>query len=69
MGGIIARASLKHLGDYDKQLGFFCSLSTPHLGYINCTDQVIKIGLWFMRKVMKEATSLDQLSMNDHNKP
>lgn len=53
MGGIIARASLKYLKDFHKQLGFFCSLSSPHLGYMNGTDNMIKAGLWFMRKMMK----------------
>lgn len=53
MGGIIARASLKHLKEYEKQFGFFCSLSSPHLGYLNGTDGMIKAGLWVMRKMMK----------------
>lgn len=65
MGGIIARASLKYLKDYEKQLGFYCSLSSPHLGYMNGTDSMIKAGLWVMRKMMKESKSLDQLSMVD----
>ena len=67
MGGIIARASLKHLKKFEKQLGFFCSLASPHLGYLNGTDGMIKAGLWVMRK-MKETKSLDQLSMQDSKK-
>ena len=35
MGGIIARSSLKHLTKFKDQFGFFCSLSSPHLGYLN----------------------------------
>jgi len=62
MGGIIARASLKHLTKYKEQLGFFCSLSSPHLGYLNGVDNKIKAGLWVLRK-WKPITSLDQLSM------
>ena len=53
MGGIIARASLKYLSDYWDNLGFFCSLSSPHLSYQNGTDNMIKAGLWFMKKEMK----------------
>ena len=53
MGGIIARASLKYLSDYWDNLGFFCSLSSPHLSYQNGTDNMIKAGLWFMKKLMK----------------
>lgn len=69
MGGIIARASLKYLKVYENQLGFFCSLSSPHLGYMNGTDNMIKAGFWVMRKMMKESKSLDQLAMVDSNNP
>lgn len=65
MGGIIARASLKYLEEYKGQFGFFCSLSSPHLGYLNGTDNMIKAGMWFMKKMMKQSKSLDQLSMTD----
>ena len=64
MGGVIARASLIYLVEFDNQLGFFCSFSSPHLGYLSGTDGMIKTGLWFMRK-MKKTLSLDQLSMED----
>lgn len=64
MGGIIARASLARLPQFQKQLGFFFSLSTPHLGYLNGVDTKIKAGMWFMRKMNKVA-SLDQLAMED----
>ena len=67
MGGIIARASLKYLKKFHKQFGFYCSLSTPHLGYLHGTSTMIKTGLWFMRK-MNETKSLDQLTMNDTEK-
>ncbi len=64
MGGIIARSSLAHLQQYSKQFGFYLSLSSPHLGYLNGVDMMIKAGLWFMRKTNK-ALSLDQLTMED----
>jgi len=67
MGGIIARAALVHLGKYKNQLGFFFSLSSPHLGYLNGVDTMIKTGLWFMRK-MDKVKSLDQLSLEDNSK-
>lgn len=69
MGGIIARAALKYLKNYQNQLGFFCSLSSPHLGYMHGTDNMIKAGLWFMKKMMKQNKSLDQLSMSDALSP
>ena len=67
MGGVIARAALPHLERYRKQLGFYFSLSSPHLGYLNGVDVKIKTGLWFMRK-MNKVKSLDQLSMEDSEK-
>ena len=62
MGGIIARAALRHLNNFAKQLGFYFSLSSPHLGYLNGVDLKIRAGLWFMRKTNK-VLSLDQLTM------
>lgn len=62
MGGIIARASFQHLMKYKDQFGFYCSLSSPHLGYLNGVDNKIKAGLWVLRK-WKPIVSLDQLSM------
>jgi hypothetical protein len=68
MGGIIARAALARLPQFRSQLGFFFSLSSPHLGYLNGVDTKIKAGLWFMRK-MNKVTSLDQLAMEDAEAP
>lgn len=64
MGGIIARACLSYIPHFHSQLGFFFSLSTPHLGYLNGVDTMIKAGMWFMRK-MNKVKSLDQLAMED----
>jgi triacylglycerol esterase/lipase EstA (alpha/beta hydrolase family) len=62
MGGIIARAALPHLEKYRHQFGFFCSLSSPHLGYLNGVSGLIKVGLWAIRR-WKKIESLEQLSM------
>ena len=67
MGGIISRACLKHLLKFKDQFGFFCSLSSPHLGYLNGVDNKIKAGLWVLRK-WKPIKSLDQLAMEDNKK-
>lgn len=53
MGGIIARAALPHLEKYKHQFGFFCSLSSPHLGYLNGVSGLIKVGLWAIRRWKK----------------
>lgn len=66
MGGIIARAGIKYLKeDYFNQFGFFCSLSSPHLGYLNGVGSMIKAGLWAILK-FKSIPSLEQLTMGDH---
>ena len=66
MGGIIARASLKHLTKYEKNLGFFCSFGSPHIGYLNGVDTMIQTGLWFLNQWNK-IKSLEQLSMMDNS--
>jgi len=50
MGGIIARAALPYLEKYQSQMGFYCSLSSPHLGYLNGVRSLIKVGLWAIRR-------------------
>lgn len=69
MGGIIARAALPYLFQkYKKQFGFFCSLGSPHLGYLNGVNGLIKLGLWAIKK-FKKIDSLAQLSMEEHVDP
>ena len=68
MGGIIARSSLKHLPKKFDKFGFYCSLSSPHLGYLNGVDQKIMAGLWVIDKI-KPVLSLKQLSMKDNSNP
>jgi hypothetical protein len=69
MGGIIARAGIKYLSLSSSfmnfnRFGFFCTLSSPHLGYLNGVDGMIKAGLWAILK-FKTILSLQQLTMND----
>lgn len=65
MGGVVARAGIKYMPKYYKnQYGFFCSLSSPHLGYLTGVDGMIKAGLWAILK-FKPITSLQQLTMDD----
>lgn len=61
----MARAGVKFLAKkYYNQFGFFCSLSSPHLGYLNGVDGMIKAGLWAILK-FKPIKSLQQLKMED----
>ena len=64
----MARAALPHLQQYRSHLGFFCSLSSPHLGYLNGVSGLIKLGLWAIRK-WKNIRSLEQLSMEERGDP
>lgn len=65
MGGIIARACLKNFTKkYGDRFGFFCSLSSPHIGYLTGVDGMIKAGLWAILK-FKPIRSLQQLKMDD----
>lgn len=65
MGGIVARTAVKYLmKEYYHQFGFFSSLSSPHLGYLNGVDGMIKAGLWAILK-FKPIKSLQQLKMDD----
>ena len=68
MGGVIARSAIPHLEKYRHQMGFFCSLSSPHLGYLNGVNGLIKVGLWAIRK-FKNIQSLSQLSMEERGNP
>lgn len=52
MGGLIARASLKYMPELENKLGFYCSIGTPHLGYIS--GGLTKTGLWMARKFVVE---------------
>lgn len=66
MGGLIARASLKYISEkFKNQFGFFCSLSSPHLGYLHGVDGMIKAGLWAILK-FKPILSLQQMNMEDN---
>lgn len=65
MGGVVARTAVKNLiKNYFDQFGFFCSLSSPHLGYLSGVDGMIKAGLWAILK-FKPIRSLQQLKMDD----
>lgn len=64
IGGLIIRAALPHLKDYSKKMFFYCSLSSPHLGYMYSSSSLIDAGMWVLKKI-KKCKSLDQLSLSD----
>eukprot|EP00802_Teleaulax_amphioxeia_P016967 Tamp_17106.p1 GENE.Tamp_17106~~Tamp_17106.p1 ORF type:complete len:301 (+),score=57.98 Tamp_17106:74-904(+) len=70
MGGIITRAALAHplLRKYRPKMHTYCSLGSPHLGYIYTDNSFVDGGLWFLKKI-KNSASLHQFSLTDSKNP
>eukprot|EP00917_Polyrhabdina_sp_WS-2016_P007369 GHVP01016438.1.p1 GENE.GHVP01016438.1~~GHVP01016438.1.p1 ORF type:complete len:739 (+),score=106.11 GHVP01016438.1:627-2843(+) len=63
LGGIIARAALQHLPEFQDKFQTFLSLATPHLG-IRTPDKFYNIGVWIFKKLSK-SIALSQLTLDD----
>ena len=70
LGGIIVRAALTHplLRQHRAKLHTFCSLGSPHLGYLYTDNSLVDGGLWFLKKV-KNSTALHQFALTDSKDP
>ena len=70
LGGIIVRAALTHplLRQHRAKLHTFCSLGSPHLGYVYTDTILVDGGLWFLKKV-KNSTALHQFALTDAKDP
>ena len=70
MGGIIVRAALTHplLRQHRTKLHTFCSLGSPHLGYLYTDNSLVDGGLWFLKK-FKNSTALHQFALTDSKDP
>ena len=64
IGGVIIRACLPHLKEYSHKMHLYCSLSSPHLGYIYSNSTLVDAGMWLLKKI-KKCISLEQLSFSD----
>lgn len=64
VGGLIVRSALPLLPEYHAKLFTYCSLSSPHLGYMYAANTLFKTGLWVAKKIRK-SECLHQLSMTD----
>ena len=53
MGGLIIRASLKHLTELKEKMHLYISLSTPHLGYMYNSNRIVDAGIWLLKKWRK----------------
>lgn len=50
LGGIIARASLKHLERYKEMMNVFISFASPHAGICDSSNPLVSMGIWFLTK-------------------
>lgn len=64
LGGVVIRAALPLLEDLYEKLGFFITLSSPHLGTLLSCSYLVDAGIWVLSK-FKKTVSLIQLSMKD----
>lgn len=46
MGGLIIRASLKHLEEYKDKFFTFMTLSSPHLGFLYSNSKMVDAGIF-----------------------
>ena len=64
LGGLIVRASLPYLEEYQDKFYNFFTLSSPHLGYWYNQSTIVDAGLWFL-KTWRKSICLQQLRMSD----
>ena len=67
LGGVIIRAAIPHLKEFSDRFCSFISFSSPHLGFLYGSSNLVDAGLWVMKKFMK-IQSINQLSLKDAKK-
>lgn len=67
MGGVIIRAAIPHLKEFSDKFSSFITFSSPHLGFLYGSSNIVDAGLWVMKKFMK-IQSINQLSLKDAKK-
>ena len=68
LGGVIARAALPHLKEFQKLMFTFVSLSSPHLGTVKNSSFLVNTGMFFLDKFKKDSVVIELL-MNDEKDP
>ena len=53
MGGVIARAMMKHLKPHFNKFNLLLTLASPHLGMREIESCLVRTGLLYMRRVAK----------------
>ena len=61
LGGLIIRAALPQLKEYEKNMHTYISLATPHCGYASSESVLVDTGLMMIQKWNKCKT-LEELS-------
>ena len=64
LGGLIVRAAIPQLQEYQYALNAYMSLGTPHLGYVESGSPLIATGLWLLQTWGK-SLALKQLAGKD----
>lgn len=53
MGGLIIRAALPHLTEFQDKFYTYMSMSSPHLGYMYSSNKLVDAGMWVMKNWRK----------------
>jgi hypothetical protein len=53
LGGVIARACLKHLSKYRDMMQTLITLASPHLGVSESQNALVNLGVWYLSKIDK----------------
>lgn len=64
MGGVIARAMLKHIKSHHSKLNLLLTLASPHLGLKEIDSCLVRAGMFYMKKVAK-VESMQDLSYDN----
>jgi Putative serine esterase (DUF676) len=65
LGGLIIRASLPYLSEFQNRFYSYISLACPHLGCLNNESILIDAGMWILCKI-KQSILLNQLNLDDN---
>ena len=53
LGGVIARAMLRHIEGHESKFNLLLTIGSPHLGIREVESCIVRAGLLYMRRVAK----------------
>jgi hypothetical protein len=53
LGGLIIRAALPLLPEFEKKMFLLMTLASPHMGYMYNSSGIVNAGLWVLKKWKK----------------